>query len=191
MSNKLEICQELKDLPKIKVSEINDLQGNFKDLFENDYNKLSGLLDKYGFKYPLYLWFDKDGKAWNLDGNQRVRVINKIYGNIELPYIKVFAENKKEAKKQILAISSEFGKVNKDGFDEFTFDLEKEFIDDFTTFDKWNDVEISEEEKSETDLSDEIINQLRIEIICENEQIQQNLYSEFLQRGFECKILTL
>ena len=37
---KLVICPELKDLPKIKIIEINDLQGDFKELPETDFNKL-------------------------------------------------------------------------------------------------------------------------------------------------------
>jgi site-specific DNA-methyltransferase (adenine-specific) len=132
------------------------LQGDFKELPETDFNKLKTVIEKYGFKYPLYLWEDKKGLFWNLDGNQRVRVVQKVYGtDVELPYIKIFAENKKEAKKQILAISSEYGKVSKDSFDIFTGDLDLDEIKKEFAFDKFFDVEI-EPEVLETEGDDEI-----------------------------------
>jgi DNA modification methylase len=141
----MKISDKLKTLPLKKLSEIKDLQGNLKDLSETNFNKLKQSIEEHGFKFPFYVWFDKKGVCWTLDGHQRKRVISSVYGDVEVPYIEVEAKDKKDAKKQILLISSQYGEVTKDGFDEFSFDIEKEFIDDFTTFDKWNDVELSEE----------------------------------------------
>jgi DNA modification methylase len=141
----MKISDKLKTLPLKKLSEIKDLQGNLKDLSETNFNKLKQSIEEHGFKFPFYVWFDKKGVCWTLDGHQRKRVISSVYGDVEVPYIEVEAKDKKDAKKQILLISSQYGEVTKDGFDEFSFDLEKEFISDFTTFDKWNDIELSEE----------------------------------------------
>lgn len=139
------ISDKLKNLPKKKLSEINDLQGNLKDLYDDDMYKLLYRIVKYTFKYPFYLWFDKDGKAWTLDGNQRNRVLSKFFGDVSIPYIEIYAKNKKQAKMEILAISSDYGKTTKDGFDEFTAefnDIDFQDVKNEFTFNKWFDDDI-------------------------------------------------
>ena len=141
----MKIAKELKRLPLIRIGDIQELQGNLKDLTEVNYQKLLKRLEKVGFKYPLYIWFDENKTPYTLDGKQRHRVIQKEYGaDIKLPYIEVYAKNKIEAKKEILAISSDYGTVTKDGFDDFVgefseFDYSEIFLE--TTFDKWADIE--------------------------------------------------
>src|SRR5690606_30055391 len=111
----------------------------------------------------LYLW-NNDGKYYNLDGNQRKRVIMATWGgDVELPYIEVEAENEKAARKEILAISSQYGEVTKEGFDEFTFDYEEMDFDevvDETTFDGWMDKEI---ESDQEPIQDSEVHVLKIE----------------------------
>ena len=41
------------------------------------------------------------------------------------------------------------------------------------------------------DLSDKIQNEFKIEISCEDEQQQQELYNKLIEEGYECRILTL
>ena len=41
------------------------------------------------------------------------------------------------------------------------------------------------------DLSDKIQNEFKIEISCEDEQRQQDLYNKLIEEGYECRILTL
>jgi hypothetical protein len=123
---KLKIAKELSKLPLVRIGDIQELQGNLKELTETNYNKLLARLKSKGFLYPLYLWKDK-GKFYTLDGKQRHRVIEKEYGaDTMLPYIEVKAANRIEAKKEILAISSDYGTVTKDGYDEFTGEFEPE-----------------------------------------------------------------
>jgi hypothetical protein len=141
----MKICKEIEILSKAPISEINDLQGNLKDLSEKEYNALKTRIETKGFKYPFYVWIDKKGVKWTLDGHQRKRVIETVWGKDTLvPYIEVFAENKKEAKKEILAISSDYGKVTKDGWDEFAADfheMDLKEIGEQTTFKEWFDAD--------------------------------------------------
>jgi hypothetical protein len=124
-TTKLQIAPELKKLPTIKVKDIHNLQKSLKDLTEQNYKKLLTRLQEHGFKYPMYLWKNpEDGLFYNLDGNQRQRVITKHWGEgAEVPYITISAATETEAKKEILAISSQYGIVTKDGFDEFSADF--------------------------------------------------------------------
>lgn len=144
---KLKIAKELQKLPTVRIGDIQDLQGDLKDLTEINYNKLLERLKKVGFKYPLYIWFENK-IPYTLDGKQRHRVIERAYGkDVVLPYIEVFAANRIEAKKEILAISSDYGTITKDGFDEFVADFKAEDFAEIeleTTFDIWKDKIIDE-----------------------------------------------
>ncbi len=147
---RLNISPTLEGLPTIHTNELNDLQGNLKDLTVGNYKRLKASLSDNGFIVPLFVWFDRDGSAYTLDGNQRLRVIKtEIPDGINLPYVEVSAENKQDAKKKILLISSQYGQVTKDGFDEFSVDIDdiEVFIDELTTFAQWVDPVINEDEK--------------------------------------------
>jgi len=137
----MKISEKLKNLPKDYIHNIHDLQGSLKDLSEKEYEKLKNSIEKYGFFVPFFVWIDKNGKKWTMDGHQRKRLIEKEYGNIQVPYQEVEAKNKQEAKEKILIVSSQYGKTTKEGFDEFAFDLETEFLKDFTTFEYFLDYE--------------------------------------------------
>ena len=161
----MKISKNLKHLPLIRVSKIQDLQGNLKDLDQANFDKLKLRIENHGFKYPMYLWKNK-GKFYNLDGNQRQRVIQKAWGDIEVPYIEIEAKDEKEAKKEILAISSQYGKVTKEGFDEFAFDFELEDwaeVEMETTFDGWMDKIVVDGEEIEIDEIYEPAEELGIE----------------------------
>jgi len=74
--------------------------------------------------------------------------------------------------------------------DDGQFDLEltgfdTQEIENLMTF-------VSEDKKNESkDLSDRISTSFKIEIECESELLQEDLFNEFQQRGFKCRILTL
>ena len=48
-----------------------------------------------------------------------------------------------------------------------------------------------EEELEQKDLSSEIDNLFRIEIICKDEESQENTYNKLIEQGYECRLLTL
>ena len=48
-----------------------------------------------------------------------------------------------------------------------------------------------ENETEQNDLSDTIKNLYRIEIICKDEEHQENSYNKLIEQGYECRLLTL
>lgn len=123
-----------------------------------------------------------------LAGNMRFRALKELkFKDIPKNWIKKASELTEDEKKRfIITDNNSFGSWDMDILaNEWDLKELKQWGTDLPDF---NNDEI---ENIEIDLSEKINNQLRIEIICENEQIQQNLYSEFLQRGLQCKILTL
>lgn len=56
----------------------------------------------------------------------------------------------------------------------------------------WFDEDVENLEQGDmTDLSDKIQNEFKIEISCEDEKQQQDLYNKLIEEGYECRILTL
>jgi ParB-like chromosome segregation protein Spo0J len=46
-------------------------------------------------------------------------------------------------------------------------------------------------EAEHQDLSDKIQSQFRIEVICNDEESQENTYNKLIEQGYECRLLTL
>lgn len=138
----------LTDLPLIDYFELKPLQGNLKELSEDNFKKIAKSFKDQGFIAPVFVWKQED-KLYLLDGHQRHRTL--VQGkyeikqrdgevNTHIPYVEIEAETEQEAKQKLLSISSQYGKVTKEGFDEFSFDLDDEWISEATTFDDWLDV---------------------------------------------------
>lgn len=110
-------------LPTIDYRKVKPLQGDLKDLSKSNYQKLKNVLEKRGFTTPLFLW--KSGDDYYLmDGHQRQRVMQKEdMQPYEVPYVLIEAKDITEAKEQLLEITSQYGTITQEGFDEFTADL--------------------------------------------------------------------
>ncbi len=110
------------NLPTIDYRDVNPLQGNLKDLTDTNYAKLKGVLEKRGFRAPLFLWTDSE-EFYLMDGHQRQIVMTQEdmndNGNYEVPYVLIEAANKQEAEAQLLEITSQYGKITHEGFDEY------------------------------------------------------------------------
>ncbi len=149
---KLKIAKTLKGLPTVDYRELTPLQGNLKDLSEINYAKLKKSLDEFGFIVPLFIW-KKKGKNFIIDAHQRHRLLSKEKAEpFYLPYVEIEAKDEKEAKQKLLVISSQYGKITQEGFDEFVFDLPEEWITDTVNFDAL--FEPFEEEKQEAQEDD-------------------------------------
>lgn len=187
---RLRISETLKDLPTINSNDLWDLQGNLKDLSKINYDKLKQSLEENGFIVPLFVWFDDSNRPFTLDGNQRLRVItSEIKDGVELPFIRVEAKDRNDAKQKILLISSQYGKTTKDGFDEFTAEMQDfdVFVAESTTFVDFLDAVIDEKEERAGVPKKQFI----VHVECEDERSQEELFDELTAKGYQCKILGL
>lgn len=57
--------------------------------------------------------------------------------------------------------------------------------------DESKNVYLNKSKKTQRDLSDSIETQYVIEIVCANQNEQEQMYNELLKHNFECRILTL
>lgn len=126
------------NLPTIDYRTVKPLQGKLKSLSDENHAKLKSVLQKRGFEVPLFLW-KHSGEFWLIDGHQRVHVMKKEDANdggkYEVPYILIDAADASEAKQKLLEISSQYGTITYDGFDEFAADLPKADLPDLINFD--------------------------------------------------------
>lgn len=123
------------NLPTIDYRSVQPLQGDLKDLTKVNYTKLKNILNKRGFYVPLFIWFDGD-TPYLCDGHQRLRVMRgEDFQPYEVPYVEIQADTKAEAKAKLLEISSQYGHITQEGWDEFVVDLPEAEIIEAVNFD--------------------------------------------------------
>jgi len=131
----------------VYLDDLVDFQGNLKDLSKENYEKLKKEILDLGFSEPISVWA-KDGKMYCLNGHQRRRTLMQMrVEGYEIPPIPVNfieAKDKKEAKKKVLALTSQYGEMTGQGLYEFSIDaglnageIEEAFRFPEVDFDSW------------------------------------------------------
>lgn len=185
---KLTIAPSLVALPTIDYRKLKDLQGDLKELNDTSHQKLINSLTEFGFFIPFFVWRDGED-CYIADGHQRTRVLKKAKARpYQLPYVEIQAADRIEAKKKLLVISSQYGRITQEGFDAFTIDIDQEWKDQITNFDaffKPEEIKINEKEIPDFVKSKSWF--LNIEF--SDEKQCQKLYEELIEKGYNCKIL--
>lgn len=139
----------------LNIHELLEFQGNLKTLSDKNYTKLKNILLKYGFCEPITVY-----KNYVLNGHQRLYTLKKMIEegyniNPEIPVSEVKAKNKEEAKKLILSLTSNFGKMDNKSLLEFTVEnnISIEEIKEFELVDV-NFKEFEYEYNAEFDVND-------------------------------------
>ena len=98
------------------------MQGNLKELSEQNSNKLKQSLLKHGVTFPFFIW--QNGETnYILDGTQRERVLRKMaedgFEIPSLPCALIQAKDRKEAAEKIVLISSQYGRMTNNSLEDF------------------------------------------------------------------------
>ena len=130
MQNKQKIEDFILKTEKIDVSDLVPLQGELKKLDDIRFNKLRNSLIEKGFRFTLHAW-ESGNINYILDGHQRVHVLQQLKKQgFEIPKLTVNfvkAKDFHEAKELILYAVSQYGKIDKDGFEDFINGLDLDF----------------------------------------------------------------
>lgn len=109
----------------LPLTEFVHFQGNLKSLAEEDYLRLKKDILELGFSEPVSVWRSK-GKHHILNGHQRIRALRKMaeegYSVPDVPVNWIEAADVQEAKRKVLSLTSQFGKMEKQGLYEFIHD---------------------------------------------------------------------
>jgi hypothetical protein len=108
----------------LELNQITPFQGDLKSLSKESYDKLRKQILELGFSSPFHVWKD-EGLYWCLDGHQRLRVLTEMkrsegYKVPRLPVVEVEAASEFEAKKKVLALTSQFGEITNESLFEFS-----------------------------------------------------------------------
>ena len=138
-------------------------------------------IQEYGFKVPIVI--DKDGTI--IAGHTRFKAAKKLKMN-EVPCL-VADDLTPEQVKQFRLVDNRVGEIS--NWDFALLDQELAEIDiDMSDF---GFEENDQKEKEQKDLSEEIKTRFKVEVECLSENDQEILYNELIERGFECRLLTL
>jgi ParB-like chromosome segregation protein Spo0J len=170
----------------VKISEVKPNPKNPRIIKDVKFNKLVTSIKEFPDmlnKRPLIVFTDVDNKYVVLGGNMRLKACKEI-GLKEIPII--IADEWTEEQKNEFLIKDNVG------FGEWDWDsLANEW--DVDKLDDWGlDVPIFKDDETELkDLSSTIDNLYRIEIVCKDEEHQENTYNKLIEEGYECRLLTL
>lgn len=132
------------NLPTVDYTDLAEFQEDLKTLAPSEYAKLKASFKERGFIVPVFIWWN-EGRPWLMDGHQRKRVLTGE--NVEfigedrkplgkgVPYVTIPGANRLEAKKNLLVITSQMGKISEQGFLSFTIDLPSNFLTTQLSFD--------------------------------------------------------
>lgn len=123
----MKIKIECEGAATVPVSHLLEFQGNLKSLSRENYLKLKKDILELGFSEPISVWKERDGDKFKLNilnGHQRLRAVKKMMDEdgVEcesLPVSWVNADSMSEAKRKILSLASQFGRVDSQGLYEF------------------------------------------------------------------------
>ena len=131
-----------------KIEELQEFQGDLKELSMESYEKLKASFMRHGNIAPVFIWENNI-----LDGRQRIKTLLKLRSEgvkiPEIPCVKMKAGNKKEAKRFLLQYISQQGRATGDGLYWFLqeADLQNELEELKKELDiPWLDMEEFEEE---------------------------------------------
>jgi ParB-like chromosome segregation protein Spo0J len=170
----------------VKISEVKPNPKNPRIIKDGKFQKLVKSIQEFPDmlnKRPLVVFTDVDNKYVVLGGNMRLKACKEI-GIKEIPII-VADEWTEEQKNEFLIKDNV-------GFGEWDWDsLANEW--DAEKLDDWGlDIPIFKDDETELkDLSSTIDNLYRIEIVCKDEEHQENSYNKLIEQGYECRLLTL
>jgi len=173
-----------------KISEIKLLENNPRTISDRQFKILCTSIKKnidYFEARPLIL-SDRTGELVVIAGNQRYKAAESL-GIKEVPTY--LMKNLTEETEREIVIRDNISNGDWD-FDLLANEWNVEELEDWG-LDGFPFEEVTEL-KSEDDLKDlssSINNLYRIEVICSDEEEQENTYNKLLEQGFECRLLTL
>lgn len=143
-------CEGAGSLP---LDVIADFQGDLKKLSNDNMIRLVKSLFLNGFCAPFFVW-QNGGEYYALDGHQRVKALCAIR-EAGLPIPSVFpvafidAVDKQDARKKLLAITSQYGDVQRDALKEWLEEIEEDARETFRLLDKEVKIDTSDDISNE------------------------------------------
>lgn len=154
------IVVRCKSADLLPLDQVVEFQGKLKRLSAVNRKRLTKSICTHGFIAPLFVW-DNDGEWSILDGHQRVKALlwmREAGWDIPmLPVDYIQAETEDDARRKLLAITSQYGEFETSVLAEWLEGMDDDIVDTIRLVDEEIDLAISkaEEETIGDDLVDE------------------------------------
>lgn len=116
----------------VNIDKLTPFQGKLKALDDKNFNKLRKSMIQEGFSFTVHVW-ENSGVIYIIDGHQRISVLTQMkkqgFKVPEIPCAFISAGTYRDAKKLVLLAISQYGKIQKDGFQEFVEGEDFDFDD--------------------------------------------------------------
>ena len=166
---------------KVKISQVKRNPENPRIIKDNKFHKLVKSIKEFPEMLEIRPIVVNDDMVV-LGGNMRLKACQEA-GLKEVPVIQADTLTAEQQREFIVKDNVGFGEWDWDMIaNEWDIEELKEWGMDVPKF------ELSEDDK---DLSDTLIESLRIEVEMESEEEQEKLHNELIQKGYKCRILTL
>ena len=178
------------------LSEIKPLDNNPRYIKTDDFERLCASVQNNAdyFECRPIILSDRTGELVIIAGNQRYKAAQEV-GLLEVPTILLHGLTEAKEKEIVIRDNVQNGKWDYDILASGAWGEVEELADwgvegvDFLSSEEGTTTE--EEPKEEKDYSEDITSKFVIEIDCDDEEQQQSLYNEFVEKGLTCRILTL
>lgn len=187
--------------PKFKVvyrplDSIKQLENNPRYIKKEDFERLCASVQNNPelFEAQPIILSNRTGENVIIAGNQRYKAALEV-GLKEVPTILLEGLTEAKEREIIIRTNVQNGKWDYDILSSGAWGEVEELADwgvegvDFLSPEEETTAE--EEPKEEKDYSEDITSKFVIEIDCDDEEQQQSLYNEFVEKGLTCRILTL
>lgn len=182
----------------VDIRDLTEFQGDLKTLSPDNAQKLRNQILDIGFSEPIAVW-RSGGENYILNGHQRLSVLLGMeadgYDIPPIPVSYVEARSYGEAKRKVLALTSQYGEITHGGLDEFLAETDIADLDDFRfpeiemedleAFDDFGEGD-ADAERQEVEIQEDPA----LLITCETEADCEQLFEEMRERGFECQVLS-
>lgn len=166
-------------IEKKKLSELKPAPYNPRQSTAKQEKHLKASLEKFGVVEPII--YNKQ-TGYIVGGHFRVRELTKLgYKEVECVIVDLNEEDERELNIRLNANTGEWD------WDMLANEWDTEKLDEWGL-----DLPIFKDDETELkDLSSTIDNLYRIEIVCKDEEHQENSYNKLIEEGYECRLLTL
>jgi ParB-like chromosome segregation protein Spo0J len=167
---------------KVKIGKIKTNPNNPRLIKDDKFKKLVKSIKEFPEMLEIRpIVVDKDNIV--LGGNMRLRACQEA-GLKEVYILQADQLTEKQQREFIIKDNVGFGEWD---WDDLANEWDTEELEDWGL-----DLPVFKENEDELkDISDTIDNLYRIEIICKDEEHQENTYNKLIEQGHECRILTL
>ena len=192
---KIDLIQSIKvpiDLVENNTGQIPGVKENPREMTVNEFNKLKKSLKRDANMTAISeLKIFPLGDKWvTIGGNMRLQAMREL-GWKEVIAKPIPADTDAETlNRYILLDNANFGKWD---FDKLANEWDMSLLDDcaINIPGLGELAEETDEEKVPKDITDTIETEYRLEIVCDSEREQEQLYNELTAKGYICRVLTL